>query len=98
MIAVDNSMPKTPWEPFMGDIPMHLDYFDGSMYDAVAAIAEKYPNAIAFDFMGKHTTYKTMMARIERTAMALRPWCAPGQQGHGLPSQCASGRLLPLCH
>ena len=72
MIVVDNSMPKTPWEPFMGDIPMHLDYFDGSMYDAVAAIAEKYPNAIAFDFMGKHTTYKTMMARIERTAMALR--------------------------
>lgn len=63
---------KTPWEPFMGDIPMHLDYFDGSMYDAVASIAEKQPNAIAFDFMGKHTTYKTMMARVERTAMALR--------------------------
>ena len=69
---IDQNLLKTPWEPFMGDIPMHLDYFDGSMYEAVAAIAEKYPNAIAFDFMGKHTTYKVLMSRIERTAMALR--------------------------
>ena len=48
---------KTPWKEYMGDVPMHLDYFDGSMFEAVAAIAEKYPNNIAFDFMGKSTTY-----------------------------------------
>lgn len=71
-MTADQNMIRTPWEPFMGDIPMHLDYFDGSMYDAVSAIADKYPNAIAFDFMGKHTTYKVLMNRIERTAMALR--------------------------
>jgi len=26
---------KTPWKPYMGDVPMHLDYFQGSMFDAV---------------------------------------------------------------
>ena len=23
---------KTPWAPYMGDVPMHLDYFEGSMF------------------------------------------------------------------
>lgn len=64
--------PRTPWEPFMDSIPMHLDYFDGSMFEALQKIAEKYPNNIAFDFMGRPTTYKTLISRIERCAMALR--------------------------
>ena len=64
--------PKTPWEPFMGDVPMHLEYFDGSMYDAVADIAARYPDHIAFDFMGKHTTYKDFIAGVDECAMALK--------------------------
>ena len=32
---------KTPWAAQMGEIPMHLDYFEGSMFDKVAEIAEK---------------------------------------------------------
>ena len=32
---------KTPWEPWMGTVPMHLDYFQGTMAQAVARIAEK---------------------------------------------------------
>ena len=63
---------KTPWKEYMGDVPMHLDYFDGSMFEAVAAIAEKYPNNIAFDFMGKSTTYKELLAQVEICAKALR--------------------------
>ena len=69
---MENITAKTPWENFMGGVPMHLDYFDGSMYDAVKAIAEKYPNNVAFDFMGKSTTYKSMMADIEKCAKALK--------------------------
>ena len=63
---------KTPWEPFMGDIPMHLDYFEGSMFEAVEKIAKEYPNYIAFDFMGKSTTYKKMLQEIDRCARSLR--------------------------
>ena len=43
---------KTPWEPWMGETPMHLDYFQGSMFDAVRNISEKYPENVAFTFMG----------------------------------------------
>ena len=63
---------KTPWKDSMGEVPMHLDYFDGSMFEAVENIAKKYPNQVAFDFMGKSTTYRQMVAEIERCAKALK--------------------------
>ena len=49
---------KMPWAEHTGDIPLHLDYFEGSMFDKVAQIAAQYPDYVAFDFMGKSTTYK----------------------------------------
>ncbi|MBE5772596.1 MAG: long-chain fatty acid--CoA ligase [Clostridiales bacterium] len=63
---------KTPWKAYMGDVPMHLDYFDGSMFEAVECIAKKYPNNIAFDFMGKSTTYKKLVESVEECAKALK--------------------------
>ncbi|MBR3560728.1 MAG: AMP-binding protein [Oscillospiraceae bacterium] len=63
---------KTPWKNSMGEVPMHLDYFDGSMFEAVENVAKKYPNQIAFDFMGKSTTYRQMVMEIERCAKALK--------------------------
>ena len=63
---------KTPWAPFMGDVPMHLEYFEGTLFEKVAEIAEKYPSAIAFDFMGKHTTYRTFIRQTEKCAKALK--------------------------
>lgn len=63
---------KTPWAPFMGNIPMHLDYFEGSMYEAVAKIASEHPNNVAFDFMGRSVTYAQLMDEINHVAMALK--------------------------
>ena len=63
---------KTPWKDYMGDVPMHLNYFEGSMFEAVEAIAKKYPNNIAFDFMGKSTTYAELVKEIEICAKALK--------------------------
>ena len=63
---------KTPWANQMDQIPMHLDYFEGSMVEKVMQVAEQYPNNIAFDFMGKHTTYRQMVREIERCARALK--------------------------
>lgn len=63
---------KTPWKDQLGEIPFTLDYFDGSMFEAVEMIAEKYPNNIALDFMGKSTTYKTLVESIEQCAKSLR--------------------------
>ncbi len=63
---------KTPWKNYMGDVPMHLEYFEGSMFEAVEAIAKKYPDFVAFDFMGSATTYKTLVERIKACACALK--------------------------
>lgn len=65
-------MVKMPWLKSLGNIPAHLDYFEGSMFDAVKQIADKYPKNIAFDFMGKSTTYKQMIAMIEKCAKSLK--------------------------
>jgi len=63
---------KTPWKDYLGDLPMHLDYFEGTMFEAVERIAKKYPDNIAFDFMGKSTTYKKLIEQIENCAKALK--------------------------
>lgn len=63
---------KTPWKSSMGDVPMHLNYFEGSMYQALERIAEKYPDNIAFDFMGRSTTYKVLIEKINACAKSLR--------------------------
>ena len=34
---------KTPWAGHTGDVPLHLDYFDGSMFEALELVAKKYP-------------------------------------------------------
>ena len=63
---------RTPWENHMDGVPMHLEYPQGSMYEAVEAIAEKYPQAVAFDFMGSSVTYQQMLREIRRCCAGLR--------------------------
>ena len=63
---------KAPWKEHLGDVPFTLDYFQGSMFEAVANIAEKYPDNVAFDFYGKATTYKELIREIETCAKALK--------------------------
>ena len=63
---------RTPWISHLGDVPAHLDYFEGSMYEAVEKIAGQYPNQVAFDFMGRSTTYKRMITEINNCAKSLR--------------------------
>ena len=63
---------KTPWAEHLGAVPLHLDYFEGSMFDKVAQIAQQYPDQVAFDFMGRSTTYRQMIHEIERCAKALK--------------------------
>ena len=63
---------KTPWKDSMGGIPMHLEYFDGTMFEMVEAAAEKYPNNVALDFMGRKTTYRQLVNEVLRCARSLR--------------------------
>ena len=63
---------KTPWKDHMDGVPMHLEYPKGSMYEAVKEIAERYPEQIAFDFMGKSVTYGQMLSEIRRCCRSLQ--------------------------
>ena len=63
---------KTPWAGHLGGLPMHLDYFEGSMFEAVKKIADQYPDNVAFDFMGSPTTYRRLIQQVEQCAKALK--------------------------
>ena len=63
---------KTPWKDYMGDVPMQLDYFEGSMIEGIEATAKKFPSYVAFDFMGKATTYAQLVREIEICAKSLK--------------------------
>jgi len=63
---------KTPWKDSMGDVPMHLNYFEGSMFEALEKIAQAHPKNIAFDFMGKPTAYPELVKQVVSCAKALK--------------------------
>jgi len=63
---------KTPWIPYLGNVPSHLEYFEGTMFEAIEEIQKKYPNNIAFDFMGRSTTYTKFTEEVEKCAKALK--------------------------
>lgn len=66
-----SGLPRTPWLDNYGEIPFHLEYFEGKMFDAVKNIAEQYPDNIAFDFMGAKTTYSAFVNKIVRVSYSL---------------------------
>lgn len=45
--------PRTPWIKNLGGVPSHLEYQQGSMFEAVESIAQKYPDYIAYEFYGR---------------------------------------------
>lgn len=63
---------EVTWKNELGDMPLTLEYFNGTMYEKVADAAEKYPNAVAFDFMGRPTTYKQLVKNINACAKSLK--------------------------
>ncbi|MGI6766331.1 MAG: AMP-binding protein [Lentihominibacter sp.] len=63
---------KTPWFESLGELPRTLEYSNGTMYDKLAEVARKFPNNVAFDFMGRGTTYKKLLEKIDACARSLR--------------------------
>lgn len=63
---------SAPWLKFFGQVPPRLEYFQGAMWEGVFAAAEKDPYGIAYEFMGKKTTYGQMRRRVLRCARGLK--------------------------
>ena len=62
---------QAPWQKFYGDVPAHLDYPQKTIYQIVRDTALAHPDLVAYEFMGKETSYSQFMRRVERTARAL---------------------------
>ncbi|MFX1410711.1 MAG: AMP-binding protein [Promethearchaeota archaeon] len=63
---------KKPWLKFYDAyVPDKIDYPRTTMYNAVLQTAEKYPDSIAYDFMGYESTYRQLVDQIDQCAKAL---------------------------
>ena len=88
---------SAPWCKFYGTTPAHLTYPKKTIYQMIRATCEKFPNLPAYEFMGKVTTYREFLQRIDLTARAYyghgHPQGRPGDHLHAqLPPGC--GQLL----
>ena len=62
---------EAKWFKFYGDVPHTIEYPDISMYEIIRQTKEKYPQLIAYDFMGKAVTYEKFLEEIDNCANAL---------------------------
>lgn len=62
---------EKPWLKAYGDARENLPYFEGSFSEMVERAANRYPNIIAYEFMGKKVKYKIFKRQILETAYAL---------------------------
>ncbi len=65
-------MIKAPWLSFYDSVPHHLDYPDGSMIGIVEETMQKYPDYIAYDFLGTKATYSQFTEEVHKCAKALK--------------------------
>jgi long-chain acyl-CoA synthetase len=59
------------WLAAYGDVPQHLAYPEGSLYDAIMATVRRVPEAVAYDFLGTTATYREFGSLIDRVADGL---------------------------
>jgi long-chain acyl-CoA synthetase len=60
-----------PWHRFYGNVPASLDYPEVTLYEALAATAQRVPKTIAWDFFGTQSDYRSLLAEVDRCASAL---------------------------
>ena len=58
------------WEHFF-DEKHEIDYPQLTMFQLVKKNAAKYPDEVAYEFIGKKTTYREFLGKVELTAKAL---------------------------
>jgi long-chain acyl-CoA synthetase len=60
-----------PWLRHYGTVPAHLVYPRRTLYEMLAAAAARDPDAIAWDYFDQRSTYRQLLADIDRCAAAL---------------------------
>ena len=63
---------EAPWLKYYGDVPHTITYPKNTMYELVEKAARKYPDNIAYEFMGNKTRYAEMIDKIHLCARAFK--------------------------
>ncbi len=64
---------RMPWASSKDpEVPLHLEYSELTMVGRVKEMVDRYPNYIAYEFMGKKTTYSEMWEKITACAKSLK--------------------------
>lgn len=66
-----NTLSDPPWLRFYGRVPTRLSYPEVTLYEAIVATARRVPDALAWDFLDRTSTYRELLAEIDRCANAL---------------------------
>ena len=61
-----------PWLKYYGDMPEHLSYFSGSLYDALKISALTNERRIAYRYFGLEVSYRSFLKKIDKIASALK--------------------------
>ena len=64
---------KMPWAENTGGIPLYLDYFEGSMIDALERAVNSWPDYFALDFLNNTTTYAQLWSEVDECACSTPP-------------------------
>ena len=80
---------KMPWAENTGGIPLYLDYFEGSLTDALERAVQNWPDYLALDFLNNTTTYAQLWEEVDECARALKTLGVR-------PGDCVSV-ILPNC-
>ena len=59
------------WLSAYGEVPHHLAYPEGSLYDTIMVTVQRVPEAVAYDFLGTTATYREFGQLIDQVADAL---------------------------
>jgi len=60
-----------PWLRWYKQIPANLTYPDATLYEVLAAVAQRVPDQVAWDFFGTTATYRQFLTYIDAFADAL---------------------------
>lgn len=71
-IKIGSNKVKTPWYKMYNNIPKHINYPKGSLYDVVADTASKFPEYTAYSYYKTSKTYKAFIKEISNCAAAFK--------------------------
>ncbi len=60
-----------PWRKFYGSVPHSVEYPQITLYERLKQSCDKYPDSIAWDFMGTTCTYENLLKEIDQFSAAL---------------------------